>query len=74
MGTKEDVQRARYSCNRCRHPSITMHTSAGFGRCPCGGSLDEREDPPTVGDQAVRDWDPASSDDDDDDDDGEDDL
>lgn len=67
MGTKEDVQPAPYACNRCHHPASTMHTAAGFGRCPCGGSLGEREDPPTVEDKTLRDWDPASSDDDDDD-------
>jgi len=52
-----------------------MHTPAGFGRCHCGGSIDEIDDPPTVDDKTLRDWDPSDgTDDDDDDDDGEEEL
>lgn len=73
MGSKEDIQKIRYLCNRCRSPAITMHTSAGFGRCPCGGSLAELDNPPTVDDKTLREWEPGDGADDDDDD-GEDGL
>ena len=75
MSSREDIQPARFQCNRCRSLAITMHTPAGFGRCHCGGSIDEIDDPPTVDDKTLRDWDPSDgTDDDDDDDDGEEEL